>query len=910
MGRIQSNVGLITGVPIQQTVDQLMALQAVPRDRLLARQRSLQAQQAALTDLTAAVLGVQFAARRLKSVDLFQQRTVASSNASLLTGTAAPAVPAGQYQFVAVRQTQTHHATSSGISASDAALGGGSFSFRFGGHVDQGLNLSELNAGQGVAAGKIRITDRSGASAIVDLRYVRTIDDVLAAINSADGAEVEAVAVGDRLRLIDNSGGAGNLRVQEVNGGTTAADLGLAGINVAADSADGADVVSLFDGFDLGRLNDDNGVALLDELPDIQVTFRDNSAALSIDLNPSGDDPPRTLGDIIDRLNAADPTRLQASISADGKRIELTDLTTNNGGTFAVTSLLGGSAAEDLGLTESAAGDTISGRRLITGLKTTLLGTLAGGDGLGPLGDLDLTDRTGASATVSLAGAETLADVIDAINAAGLEIRAEYNASRNGIALVDISGQTASNLIAADGDATDTATKLGLAASVAADQIDSGSLDRQVVSRSTLLSSYGGGEGVGQGSFLITNSNGQSAAVNLTVLQPETVGDVIDAINGLAIGVTASINDAGDGILLTDTAGGPGLMSVADVGAGHAAKDLRLAGQATGTTIDGSTTFTIQLDAGDTLEDLVEKINDLGGGATASIFSEQSGSLRHHLSLLSGVAGKSGELLIDGSGLELTFRDIASAQDALLQVGAGSTFGGQLISSVSNAFDEVLPGLDVTLHGQSDDPVTLTVGQSVESVSGAIQTFVDLYNKLREKLDTYTAFNESDGTKGTLFGSSETLRLDADLARLVTGQFFGVGNVRSLAELGVSIDDRGRLSFSKTKLEERYAEDPEGVQAFFADETRGFGAKVDALIETLAGPGDSALVTRVATLQRRIEDAERRIDLMTARLDRNRERLLLQFFRTEEIVARMQNNLTAISQIQYIPPVQITSQQQ
>ena len=909
MGRIQSNVGLITGVPIQQTVDQLMALQAVPRDRLLARQRSMQAQQAALTDLTAAVLGVQFAARRLKSVDLFQQRTVASGNASLLTGSATPTVPAGQYQFVAVRQTQTHHAISSGLAAPDEALGGGSFSFRFGGHVDQAVSLSELNTGSGVAAGKIRITDRSGASAIVDLRYAKTIDDVLAAINAADGAEVEAVTIGDSLRLIDNSGGAGNLRVQEVNGGTTAADLGLAGINVAANSVDGADLVSLFDGFDLGRLNDDNGIALLDELPDIQVTFRDNSAALSIDLNPSGDDPPHTIGDILDRLNAADPARLQASLSADGKRIELADLTTNNGGSFAVTSLLGGSAAEDLGLTGSAAGNTISGRRLVTGLKTSLLGTLAGGDGLGTLGDLDLTDRTGASATVNLAGSETLDDVIDAINSAGLAIRAQYNAARNGVVLVDSSNATASNLIAADGDATNTATKLGLAASVSADEIDSGSLSRQVVSRGTLLSSYNGGEGVGTGSFLITNSNGQSAAVNLAVLQPETIGDVIDAINSVGIGVTASINEAGDGILLTDTAGGTGLMSVADVGTGRAAKDLRLAGQATGTTIDGSTTFTIQLDAGDTLEDLVAKINALEGGTTASVFSEQSGSLRHHLSLLSGFAGKSGELLIDGSGLGLAFRDIAAAQDALLQVGAGSTFGGQLVTSPSNDFNEILPGLDVTLHGQSDDVVTLTVGQSVESVSGAIQTFVDQYNKLREKLETYTAFNESDGTKGTLFGSSETLRLDADLARLVTGQFFGVGNVRSLAELGVSIDDRGRLSFSKTKLEARYAADPEGIQEFFADETSGFGAKVDVLIETLAGPQDSALMTRVATLQRRIEDSERRVDALTARLDRNRERLLLQFFRTEEIVARMQNNLMAISQIQYIPPVQFSNQQ-
>ncbi|HEX5104732.1 MAG TPA: flagellar filament capping protein FliD, partial [Pirellulaceae bacterium] len=593
---------------------------------------------------------------------------------------------------------------------------------------------------------------------------------------------------------------------------------------------------------------------------------------------------------------------------ADGKRIELTDLTTDNGGTFAVSNSVGGSTAAELGLVGPASGDSISGRRLISGLKTTLLGTLGGGNGLGTLGQLSLTDRSGASATVNLAAAETLDDVIDAINAAGLGIKAQYNSARNGLELVDTTGATASHLIAADADATNTATRLGLAANVDANRINSGSLDRQVVSRSTLLSAYNGGKGVSSGSFLITNSNGQQSAVNLTILKPQTVGDVIDAINSLNAGVTASINASGDGILLTDTAGGSGKLTVSDVGAGRAAQDLHLAGAAEATTIDGSTTVTISLEADETLDDLVAKINDLGAGVTASVFSDQSGSLRHHLSLLSGIAGQAGELVIDGSGLGLTFRDIAPAQDALLQIGSGGAFGGQLVTSTTNQFHDILPGLDVTLHGQSPDPVTLSVNTTADSAAGAIQTFVDQYNKLREKLDKYTAFNETDGSKGILFGSSETLRLDAELARLVTGRYSGLGDVQSLAELGVSIDDQGKLSFDKSKLQARYDADPESVQKFFTDEDRGFGAKVDALIETLAGRDRSALVTRAQALQRQVETAEERVTRMTERLDRSRERLLLQFYRMEEAVARVQNQLTALSQLQILEPLQFTNQ--
>ena len=909
MGRIQSSVGLVTGIPIQETVDQLIALQAIPRDNLVARQKLLTTQQGALTDLTAAVLGVQFAVKRLQQLALFQQKNVTPSDSSLITGTAASTVPAGQYQFVPVRQTQTHHLISSGVAARDQALGGGTFSFRYGGHVDPGVALADLNAGQGVSRGKIRITDRSGASEVIDLRYVQTIDDVLAAINSADDIAVKAVAVGDRLRLVDSSGGSGNLRVQEVSGGSTAADLGLAGINIAAVSATGSALVELFDGYALENLNDGNGLALRDELPDLQVTFRDNSAALSIDLNPTSGDSPRTIGDIVDRLNAADPARLQAAISSDGKRIELTDLTTNGGGTFAVTSAVGGSAAEELGLTASASGDTISGRRLIAGLKTTLLGTLGGGDGLGTLGLLDLTDRSGATASVNLASAETLDDVIDVINAAAVGIEARYNSSRNGLELVDTTGSTTSNLIAANGDATSTATKLGLAASVAADQIRGTSLDRQAVSRSTLLDTYNGGQGVANGSFLITDSAGVSAAVNLTVLAPETVGDVIDAINGLPVGVTASLNDAGDGILLTDTAGGPGKLTVADVGTDTAAEDLHLAGEAAATTIDGSTTYTITLDAGDTLDDLIDKIGELDSGVTASVLIDQTGSLKYHLSLLSGISGKAGELLIDGSSLGLDFEDIAAAQDALVQIGAAGSLGGQLVSSTSDRFDDILPGLDLTLGGSSLETVTLSVSGSIESAAGALQTFVDQYNKLREKLDKYTVFNEADGSKGVLFGSSETLRLDAELSRQVLGQYFGLGDVRSLAELGVSINDQGMLAFDKTKLAARYEADPESVEQFFTDEDRGFAAKIDNLIESLAGPDNSALVARTGALQRQVEDADERIAAMNARLERSRERLFLEFFRMEEAVGRIRNSLTAINQIALLPPLLSTNSQ-
>jgi len=908
MGRIQASTGINTGIDIQGTVQKLMTFEAAPRDALTARQKNLQTQQAAVTDLEASGVAVQLAIEALKKPDVFSATKVTSSDTSLLTATSSSSVAAGQYTFVPARLAQANQAISTGVASSTQALGGGQLTFRFGGQVDTALSLSELNGGNGVSRGQIKITDRAGTSATVDLRYVQTIDDVVAAINNTSGISVTASSDGDHLVLHDQSGGAGNLRVQEVGGGTTASSLGLAGINAASDTAAGQSVVSLFRGLKLDRLRDGNGVSLRPALPELNVTLHDGSSR-QIDLDPIGQSPPPTLGDLLDRLNAAAPGKLQASLSADGKHLQLTDLTSGSGA-FAVTDATGSTAAAELGLTGAAVGNTITSGALLGGLKTTLLSSLGGGQGLGSLGAIHLTDRSGATASVNLAGAATLDDVIDRINASGLGISASYNSARNGIQLTDTTGATAGNLIAADGDANNSATKLGLAQSVAGTTINSGDLKKQTVSRSTLLSSYNGGQGVSSGTFTITNSKGASATLNLAVLKPKSVGDLIDAINSQSLGVQAQVNAAGDGIQLVDTSGGSGSLRVADQGSGHAAADLHLATSGVNQTvngqpaqvIDGSTTYKITLAAGDTLSDVVSRINALGAGVNASVLDTGGGSLPAHLSLAGAVTGRSGELQIDGSSLGLSFGDLTTAQDALLQVGA-SAAAGTLISSANNSFNSVVPGLNLTVAGASTDPVTVTSAQSSGSIASAVQLFVDQYNKLHDKLNTYTSFDPTTNTTGTLFGSNAALQLDSSLAAAVTGTYFGSSSVRSLAELGVSVDQDGSLAFDQTQFQSRFAADPQGVTQFFTADKQGFAIQTDNLLESLVGKDNSLLVNRVDSLQRQVDDYTSQINDWNTRLSAIQDRMLNEYYQMDSLVGSIKNNLSLVSQITYVAPV-------
>ncbi|MFN0017549.1 MAG: flagellar filament capping protein FliD [Pirellulaceae bacterium] len=898
MGRIQSDIGLVTGINITDTVDKLIALQAKPRDAAKQKQVDLKAQQTAVSELLALTIGVQIAGKKFKDLSLYSKKDVTSSNAKLITAAATGETPAGSYQFVPIRQAAASHLLAGGVSSRDAALGEGTFSFRLGPGVNEGADLSELNGGNGTAPGKIRITDRSGATAVVDLRFAHDIQDVLTAINQADGISIRAQAVGDRLKLVDISGGTGNLKVGEVSGGTTAASLGLSGINIAADSATGQDISRLFAGLEIGRLNDGNGLSIRAALPDLHVALRDGTS-LDVDFRSfaTGARQEKTLGDLLTTINEADPARLKAELSADSDRIILTDLTTDTGGTFAVTSPSGGNVAQELGLTGTAVGGVITSDKLLGGLASVNLRTLGGGSGLGSLGLLSITDRSGASANVNLAGAASLDEVVDAINTAGIGVTAGFNANHTGLVLTDTTGLSASNLIVASGDGTGTAEKLQIAVNGAQERIDSGDLHRQVVNFGTLLSSYNAGRGVAQSSFLIENSNGQSGGINLTQLGAKTIGDVITAINGLGIGVEAKINAAGDGISLIDTAGGTGSLKVTDVGNGTAAADLHLTMSSSPTTIDGSTTARVTLTATDTLDNLVQKINALNLGVNAGIVSDSSGSLRYHLSLSSKLSGRVGQIIADGTSLGLSFTELTKAQDALVRFG-GNGGSPQLLTSSTNTFKDVITGLDITLAGESTDPVTVNVEDTSSSIASQLQLFVDQYNKLRDKHESLTFFRPENDSKGILFGSSETLRLESDLSRLLTGRFATGGTVQSLAQVGVSVEQDGKLSFDKSKLEALYAAHPDDVKKFFSDDVGGFGAKVNTVVESLVGQDNSVLVNRAETLGRQVDDIAKRIESLTIHLDNSRELLINDFYNMELAINKIKANLTSIGQIQ------------
>lgn len=698
MSQIQSSVGLITGIPIQDTVDQLMALAGTPRDTLQSRTNQLSSERSAVDQVASLLLGFRFAASKLQSESIYSAAQAVSSDESLLTVVASDDPPprAGSYSFTPLQTASAHQVISSSITDVSSQLASGSIRIGIGGHVDSGVKLNQLNAGEGVTSGSIRINDRSGAFAEIDLRTATTIDDVLAAINSTGSIDVTATVEGDSIKLTDNSGGTGNLRVREVGLGTTAADLGLAGINIAADEVSGGDLLSLHSGTQLASLNDGSGVRLRSGIVDLVVDLADETE-LSIDLGDV-----TTLGGVVDAINAVDGTKLTAAISADGNRLELTDLT-SGAGTFAVSNFGTDSTADQLGLTQASAGGVITGDRLISGLGDTLINSLNGGQGLA-LTSVDIVDRAGGADSVDLSSAETLSEVVDIINGSSANVVASINSARNGIVITDESGGIG-NLTISSLD--DTAADLGIAVDDTVASVNGGSLNRQSVGESTLLSSLNGGEGVDIGDFKITDSTGTVHAVDLnpSTGDAETIGDVIDAINAAGGGdVTARINDSGDGIVVTDTTTGTGTLTITEVSGGTTAKDLRLLGASSATNesdqqvIDGRTSLEIDLSTIEASDSVALSTLNNGNGITLGVFE------------ITDSSGESAYVDLGQAGNEaFTVQDVVDKINT-----AATTFD----VGVTAAINDAGTGIELTDTADGDDTLTVRdVGDSGTTAS-------------------------------------------------------------------------------------------------------------------------------------------------------------------------------------------------
>ena len=461
--------------------------------------------------------------------------------------------------------------------------------------------LADLNSGQGVTAGSIEISDGHSTS-IVNLSSAKTLGDVATLIeeNPPAGRTVEANVTATGLTISlqpDAAYSSDNLSVQEVDGGSTASDLGilnatgagagpLVGQNLDAAVTPTTSLDDLFGSkaaayihtgepdSDIILQADTNGATTSSgsALNSVTVQFVDNAPAAGqewADYTP---------GTPASGSNPATAGTLTVHISTSA-----TSASTANQIIAAINNVSGLPFTASLDQADQDGG----GQPPLTTLPATT--TTAGGSGTSfDTSGLQIVSQ-GQTYTADLSGDQTVQDLLNSINNSGAGMVAQINSTQTGI---NVQSSVSGSSFSIGENGGSTAAQLGIRTFTAA----------------TSLSQLNYGQGVGvntdtTGGTDFTISQTTSGAtpstvqVAVSIAGDSTVGDVLQSINDAAetagANFRAQLATTGNGIELIDTNAADGPIVVTADSDSTAAVDLGLV--STGqTTAQSQTTGTDQ----------------------------------------------------------------------------------------------------------------------------------------------------------------------------------------------------------------------------------------------------------------------------------------------------------------------------
>ena len=265
---------------------------------------------------------------------------------------------------------------------------------------------------------------------------------------------------------------------------------------------------------------------------------------------------------------------------------------------------------------------------------------------------------------------------------------------------------------------------------------------------------------------------------------------------------------------------------------------------------------------------LRDKINSLNAGVTATILTTDSGN---YLSVSANSSGVTTLQIIDDPGDPGVVGDPGYPLHANTQwltannQGSNAVFklNGLQIDRKSNTVNDVIPGVSFTVleKTDTDEDITLTLASDRSQLSSAISDFVTKYNSL---LGTTNA--QVGASAGLLSGDFLVREVQGDMRAL--GSYEGSGTIKSLADMGITFDSQGKISFDQTTFDALSDSQISGAFSFFGSKTTGFGALADKFTQ-LSDPITGLIklqqdsYTREDTrLQGQIADMEDRITSM------------------------------------------------
>ena len=317
--------------------------------------------------------------------------------------------------------------------------------------------------------------------------------------------------------------------------------------------------------------------------------------------------------------------------------------------------------------------------------------------------------------------------------------------------------------------------------------------------------------------------------------------------------------------------------------------------------IDGVTSPSTAISlSGRSLSGIAEAINKQVPQVTASVVSDGS---KYYLSVTRNSTGyatsdadPSDALKVVGSDPGFSFQTIQPAQNASL------TVDGLSIQSQSTTITGAIPGVTLSLTGQSNVATNVTFASNSSSAATDIQNFISAYNDVVTVLNSQLRPDPSQAATNNPLAGASLLSLESDMQGLLSKSVGGTGVVQSLSDLNVSMQDDGTLMLDQLPNQKTFAQaiaaDPSGANKLFTTAKTGIAALVDSLVAKQTDPVDGALVGETSLLKSNISSLDETVSYWQTYLDNERTRLTAEFTAMEATIANLNtasNYLNALS---------------
>lgn len=418
-----------------------------------------------------------------------------------------------------------------------------------------------------------------------------------------------------------------------------------------------------------------------------------------------------------------------------------------------------------------------------------------------------------------------------------------------------------------------------------------------------------------------SNYNSRIEALKQLNTTLATLTSASEALTNRDLG-TGRSTTTGDATIATATATSTANLGNYDISVTRLASNLTRASRSFSAATEpilagGSTTATFELRKGNdtegvsitidstnnTLAGLRDAINSKNAGVTAAIVDVNGDGTNQQLVLTSKETGASGrvelvETTATGTLTDLNLRAINPPDGNTANLDASFTVNGLPLTRSSNSVEDAVTG--VTLNFKKVGSASIGVIQSTD-IETKLRGFVTAYNAIQDFVANQYKKDTSDRPTGVLAGDSTLRGVQQQLRESIRAvSSSNGGEFSSLAQIGISTNDDGKLSFDSTTFNDKLKTNPEDVKALLFGKTEtdtGIFQQFNKLSSGLSDSVTGSVQVAIKGYETSVKTLNSNIANRLEALNRLKDSLSRQFSAADAAIGQLNGQGTALTSI-------------